>query len=321
VDIEISFCVVNTSGRELLMRCLDAIADERAALSVATEVLVLDNASGDGSAEAVRERAEDVTLIALCERRGKALNDSDLMAHARGRFCLLLNEDSELQAGASAALYAALAADPRAGAAVAALRRPDGAPQASAWRFPTVATSLAAAVGLAGRNVQSTGRAVRAVDWGQSCALAVRREAAVAVGFMDGAYFVYGEEVDFQRRLADAGWHALYVPDAVVIHHEQLSTGALPLARIVENARGRDRYVRSHDGRAAALCVRLLTAWTYAARSLVALVLPGHDSRRYRAHAVAALFPGRGEGLREAAEAYNAARSGAPAASAPDAKG
>jgi N-acetylglucosaminyl-diphospho-decaprenol L-rhamnosyltransferase len=318
VGVEISFCVVNTAGRELLMRCLEAIAAERAWLTLPTEVLVLDNGSDDGSAQAVRDRSEDVELIAQTQRRGKALNDSELMAHAHGRFCLLLNEDSELLPGAAAALHAALSADPRAGCAVAALRRPDGAPQASAWRFPTVATALGAAIGLARGNVQSKGSAVRKIDWGQSCALAVRREAAEAVGFMDTSYFVYGEEVDFQKRLADAGWHALYVPAAVVIHHEQLSTGTVPLARIIENARGRDRYMRRHHGRLAAAVVRVLTAWTYAVRALVALALPGHDPARYRAHAVAALFPARGEGLREAADAYNAANSGAAASDGPD---
>jgi N-acetylglucosaminyl-diphospho-decaprenol L-rhamnosyltransferase len=319
VGIEISFCVVNTAGRDLLMRCLDAIAAERAALALETEVLVLDNGSGDGSAQAVPERGEDVELSVHEQRRGKALNDSELMARARGRFCLLLNEDSEMLPGAAAALHAAISADPRAGCAVAALRRPDSAPQASAWRFPTVATALGAAVGLARANVQSKGSAVRSVDWGQSCALAVRREAAEAVGFMDTGYFVYGEEVDFQKRLADAGWHALYVPAAVVIHHEQLSTGTVPLARIVENARGRDRYMRGHHGRFAAAMVRLLTAWTYAVRSLVALVRSGHDPARYRAHVVAALFPARGEGLREAAATYNAAHSGAASGDLPDA--
>ena len=65
---------------------------------------------------------------------------------------------------------------------------------------------------------------------------------------MDPAYFVYGEEVDFQKRLADAGWHSLYVPSAVAIHHEQLSTGALPRRRIVENARGRELYMQTHHG-------------------------------------------------------------------------
>jgi len=280
---------------------------------------VLDNGSDDGSADAVRARGEQIELIALRERRGKALNDSELMERARGRYCLLLNEDSELLPGAAAALVSALERDGRAACAVAALRRPDGTPQASAWRFPSVKTALAAAIGLARRfSVQSGGSRVREVDWGQSCALAVRREAAAAVGWMDPSFFVYSDEVDFQRRLADAGWHTLYVPAAVAIHHEQLSTGALPLARIVENARGRDHYVRKHHGAAAATAVRLLTAWAYAMRSLAALVLTGHDAARYRADAIAALWPGRGEGLREAAERYNASRRSAVAASGPE---
>ena len=200
---EISFCVVNTNGRELLMRCLDAVAATRADLALSSEVLVLDNASDDGSAAAVRARGEEIELIELHARRGKASNDSELMARARGRHCLLLNEDSELLPGAAAALYDALEGDARAACAVAALRRPDGAPQASAWRFPSVGTALAGAA-LLGRalNVQSRGTGVRRVDWGQSAALAVRREAAQEVGWMDSDFFVYSDEVDFQRRLA-----------------------------------------------------------------------------------------------------------------------
>jgi len=323
VDIEVSFCVVNTSGRELLIRCLDAVAAERAALGRPAEVLVFDNASDDGSVAAVRARGDaGLELIALERRVGKAFADGELMRRARGRFCLLLNEDSELAPGATAALLAALDADPRAACAVATLRRPDGAPQPSAWRFPSVAVAVAGAVGLGPAvAVQSRGSATRRVDWGQSAALAVRREAAAAVGFMDPAFFVYSDEVDFQKRLADAGWHSLYVPGASAIHHEQLSTGALPARRIVELARGRDRYMRKHHGRLAAALVRWLTAWTYALRALAALVLPGHDPARYRAHAVAALAPGRGEGLAAAADAYNAARAAAASEPKPEPAG
>ncbi|HEX4036090.1 MAG TPA: glycosyltransferase [Solirubrobacteraceae bacterium] len=306
VDVEISFCIVVTSGRELLMRCLDAVDAERHALPFASEVLVLDNATDDGSADAVRARGGDVELLIAGERRGKALNDSELMERARGRYCLLLNEDSELIAGATATLHAALEGDRQAACAVAALQRPDGSPQASAWRFPGVGAAASAALLMARRNVQSTGGSVRRVDWGQSAALMVRREAAAAVGWMDPAFFVYSDEVDFQKRLADAGWHTLYVPAAVATHHEQLATGAVPMRRVVESARGRDRYMRKHHGAAAATAVRVLTAWIYALRSLAALVLPGHDAARYRADAVAALFPNRGEGLREAAAARNA---------------
>jgi GT2 family glycosyltransferase len=306
--VELSFCVVNTAQRELLLRGLDAIARERAGLAFDTEVIVLDNGSRDGSAEAARAHETVDVLIALPERRGKGLNDSEVLRRAEGRYALLLNEDSELAPGAVAALHAALEADPRAACAGAALRRPDGTPQASAWRFPGPLTALAGALLLHRRlTVQSGGTRVRRVDWAQSAALLVRREAAAEVGYLDPAFFVYSDEVDFQRRLRDAGWHSLHVPSAVATHHEQLSTSDVPERRIVELSRNRDLYMRKHHSAAAARAVRWLTAWPYALRALAALVLPGHSARRYWRHVTATLRPSRGEGLREAAEAYNRA--------------
>src|SRR4051812_19827125 len=119
VSIELSFCVVNTEQRALLRYCLDAIAREHATVDFETEVLVLDNASQDGSADAARQHPITTEVLALELRRGKAENDTTLLKRARGRFCLLLNEDSELEPGATVALHAALAADDSAGAAAA----------------------------------------------------------------------------------------------------------------------------------------------------------------------------------------------------------
>jgi N-acetylglucosaminyl-diphospho-decaprenol L-rhamnosyltransferase len=308
VDVELSYCVVNTSQRELLLRGLDAIARERELLPFASEVLVLDNGSRDGSAQAAREHPTVDEMLAVDERRGKALNDSELLRRARGRYALLLNEDSELRPGATLALWQALQERPRAACAGARLLRPDGRAQACAWRFPTLATALAGALMLHRfYTVQSGGERTREVDWCQSSALLVRREAAAQVGYLDPDFFVYSDEVDFARRLRDAGWRSVYVPQAVAVHHEQLSTGALGERRILEMARGRDLYMRKHHSGADALAVRWLTAWTYALRALAALALPGHDPRRYWRHVTAALHPGRGEGLREAAAEYNRA--------------
>jgi GT2 family glycosyltransferase len=302
VSVEVSYCVVNTQQRELLLRGLDAIGRERTALPFETEVLVLDNASQDGSAAAARAHDTVTEVIELDAPRGKAENDSTLLRRARGRFSLLLNEDAELLPGATAALHAALVADERAGAAGARLLRPGGAVQASAWRFPTPATALAGALFLHRRlTVQSRGERVRAVDWAQSAALLVRTEAAAAIGYFDPAFFVYSDEVDFCRRLRDSGWTTLFVPAARAVHHEQLSTGTVPERRIVELSRNRDRYMLKHHSPGAARAVRWLTAWTYAVRALAALVLPGHSPRRYWRHVTATLRPGRGEGLREAA--------------------
>ena len=308
---DLTYCIVNTGQRELLLRGLDAVAAERTRVPFATEVLVLDNASRDGSAAAARAHGTADAVIALAERRGKAENDTALLQRASGRYCLLLNEDSELLPGATAALRDALAERPRAAAAGARLRRPDGREQPSAWRFPGVGTALAQALFLHRRLVvQSRGDAVRGVDWAQSAALMVRRAAAAEVGWLDPEFFVYSDEVDLCKRLADAGWATVWVPAAEAIHHEGLSTGAGAERRIVELARNRERYLRKHHGRTAALLVRGLTAWAYAARALAALALPGHDPRRYLRHVTATLRPGRGEGLREAAAAFNRAARG-----------
>src|SRR5271163_2565936 len=245
--IEVSYCVVNTSQRDLLLRGLDAIAAERQGLPFATEVIVLDNGSRDGSAEAAAGHATVDELIALPVRRGKGLNDSELLRRARGRYALLLNEDSELRPGATLALWEALEDDSLAACAGAKLLRPDGSEQACAWRFPSVATALAGALFLHRLyTVQSRGERARLVDWCQSSALLVRREAAAQVDYLDPDFFVYSDEVDFARRLRDAGWRSLYVPAAVAVHHEQLSSDALPERRIVELARGRDMYMRKH---------------------------------------------------------------------------
>jgi len=304
--VELSFCVVNTEQRELLLRCLDAIAAERERLAFETEVLVLDNASGDGSAVAARRHSATTLLVALERRRGKGENDSALLQRAGGRYCLLLNEDSELRPGATAALHAALEADGGAAAAGARLLRPDGSVQPSAWRFPTPLTAIVGALFLHRRyTVQSRGEATRAVDWAQSAALLVRRAAAEQIGWFDPAFFVYSDEVDFCKRLRGGGWATLYVPGALAVHHEQLSTGGVPERRIVELSRNRDRYMRKHHTAGAAWAVRVLTAWTYAARATAAIALPGHDPRRYWRHVTATLRPGHGEGLREAASEHN----------------
>src|SRR3954454_19666619 len=147
MDVELSYCVVSTEQRPLLRYCLDAIARERAAVPFATEVLVLDNASNDGSAEAAHAHPATTTLIAADERRSRAENQTYLMGQASGRFCLLLNEDSELEPGATAALHDALAGDERPPAAAPTLVDPDGNALPSAWRFPGVGAAVLGVVG------------------------------------------------------------------------------------------------------------------------------------------------------------------------------
>jgi GT2 family glycosyltransferase len=298
--------VVNTGGRDYVLDCLAAI-ERTHPEGVEHEVLVLDNASGDGSAEAVREHYPDARLFALERREGKADNDSRLLKAARGRYCLLMNEDSELRDGAAAALLAALEADPAAAAAGAQLLTSDGERTACAWRLPDIPWALAAAVFAQDRvAVQSTGDEVREVGWVQSSAMLVRRAAAEEVGWLDGDFFVYSDETDFCRRLGDAGWRILFVPEAEAVHHDQLGTDSAAMRRrIVEFHRNRELYFRKHGMHPTRLVWRVCWTWAYLARAAVAALLPRRDPRRYLLHARQELLPSRGQGIREAAEAHN----------------
>jgi N-acetylglucosaminyl-diphospho-decaprenol L-rhamnosyltransferase len=294
----LSYCVVNTNGRDYLLACLEAI-ERTAPPDMPREVLVLDNASSDGSPQAVRDLRREIRLIELDAPAGKAANDSTLLQEARGRYCLLLNEDSELRPGAIEALVEALEADPEAAIAGAQLLDSDGREVPCAWRFPGLRAAVAGALFLHRLlTVQSKGSEVRPVDWVQSSAMLVRREAAAQVGYLDPDFFVYYDECDFCKRLAEAGWRTLYVPVARAVHHDQLATDLdAGLPRIVEFHRNRDLYMRKHGSAAQAFAVRLLTAWAYAVRALAAVFLPRHPARVYRAHARQALFPNRGQSL------------------------
>ena len=200
--------MVNTAGRQVLRYCLDAVAREAATVPFATEVLVLDNASADDSAEVARRHAASARVIAVAARRDRDESATELLRRAGGRTCLLLTEASELEPGATHALHDALAADAGAAAAGATLVRPDGTRLPSAWRFPGPVSTALRALGLQQRLVQSAGDRVRAVDWAPTAALLVRRDAAERVGWLRGG------EAAFCRRLRDAGWRVLHVPEA-----------------------------------------------------------------------------------------------------------
>jgi N-acetylglucosaminyl-diphospho-decaprenol L-rhamnosyltransferase len=194
----------NELGR-LRRYCLAAIARERATVTFETEVLVLDNASSDGSAEAARAHPATTEVIEQRASRPRGANDASLLDRARGRFCLLLDEDSELEPGATSALHLALAERPRAGAACATLVLPDGTtrPAAPPWRR------------LAGDRASR----VRRVRTCRSAAVLVRHEAATAVGSFDPHLGEGAAEADFCRRLRRAGWDLLLVPEARAVEH------------------------------------------------------------------------------------------------------
>jgi N-acetylglucosaminyl-diphospho-decaprenol L-rhamnosyltransferase len=314
---DVSVSIVNTSSRELLLACLESLEGDRDG-PVSVDVTVLDNASEDGSAEAVRERFPWARVIAQRHRAGFGANHNSVIGATRGRYVYVLNEDATVEPGSFERLVAYMDSHPEVAAAGPHIRYPDGRHQPSAWRFPSPATAALGTITLSRVGVeQSRGDEPRRVDWAMGCALLVRREALDRVGLFDESFFIYSEETDLCRRLADAGYETHFLPQVTVYHHVSQFSAGVPERRINEEWRSRARYWRKHHSPLAARGTALLTGLQYAARAAageVVLHLPEGRRRvridpaapaRFRLHARNAWAGVRGPGLREYAEEWN----------------
>jgi GT2 family glycosyltransferase len=298
---DLSVSIVNTNSRELLLGCLASLAGTDA------EIVVLDNASEDGSAAAVRERFPDVRLIAQDHRAGFGANHNTVIGATTGRYIYVLNEDTTAADWSFDTLVAYLDAHPRVAVLGPRLVYPDGRRQDSAWRFPTplVSTLGLATLGRLGVT-QSRGEAPRPVDWVMGAALMLRRQALDEVGLFDEDFFLYSEEVDLQARLSEAGWEVHYFPGVSVVHHESQFSAGIPERRINEMWRSRHRYWRKHHSGAGARIAALATGAQYAVRAALSPVgrrQPGLGARM-RLHARDA-WRVSGPGLRELADDWN----------------
>jgi N-acetylglucosaminyl-diphospho-decaprenol L-rhamnosyltransferase len=281
LTVDFSVVVVSWNTRELLRQCLQSIADEPGAEIVAAgaqpsgaarltaEIVVVDNASTDGSAAMVRDEFPPAQLIANHRNAGFAAANNQAIAQARGRVLLLLNPDAYLLPGALTGLARFFEAYPEAAVAGPNVLNPDGSWQAAAFRFATLWDLFCEAVFLsvlwprsplvARKELGGFERdAVREVDWVQGCALAVRREVWETVGPFDEGYWMYVEELDWCRRARSLGYSIFFTPDAQVVHYGKRSVARARASVLPLGFRSHFRYYRKFDGRAKELAVRLI---------------------------------------------------------------
>jgi hypothetical protein len=254
--MEISICILNWNTAAHLRRCLSSIvgATGRSPLH---EIIVVDNASTDGSADMVRREFPQARLIANNQNRGFAAGHNQGIAASSGRYILLLNADTIVHASALETLVATMDALPRAAVAGPRLLNADGSLQFSCRRFPRFATGLFRKVPL-GRllpdNVFNSDYLMRSwdhsemrqVDWVSGAAFFLRREAVREIGLLDEGYFMYCEDVDWCYRAKRAGWQVWYIPQAVVTHLHGRSTDQRPFAMSYQFHRSMIRFYRKH---------------------------------------------------------------------------
>lgn len=238
MSVDVSVLIVSYRCRDEVLACLASIPGGASANQI--EVIVVDNASGDGTVAAIAERHPDVRLIAQDENTGFAAGVNRAAEEAQGTYLLLLNPDTIVHPGAIDALVAFARANPRHGIVGGRTVNPDRTTHpGSCWGRPTLWSTFCFATMLstvfkrsAVFDPESLGRwqrdTVREVDIVTGCLLLVPAALWRELGGFDTRFFMYGEDVDLALRAAARGYRPAITPDAVVTHEIGVSSESRP---------------------------------------------------------------------------------------------
>jgi N-acetylglucosaminyl-diphospho-decaprenol L-rhamnosyltransferase len=290
----VSVVIVSFNTRPHLLRCVASLETH---VTLPLQILVVDNASDDGSAEAVRSGHPAVQVIENNANLGFAAACNRGLREARAPYVLLLNSDAEVCAGAVEGLAAVL--DARADVGIVGPRTVghDGGPQVSfgpdltplaEWRQRRLLRAVRERRPEAIREVEALCAREQEPAWVSGACLLARKSALEAVGGLDERFFLYEEDVDLCLRVRQAGWRILYTPGAVVMHHLGRSMEKIPALSRLEYDRSHLRFYAKHRGPGARALLHLYLAGSSAAGWIAALG-PGPDRRARRRERAAAL--------------------------------
>lgn len=278
---KLSVIVVTWNVRELTLACLAAV--HRTAADLPIEVIVVDNGSSDGTAQAVRERFPEARVIANAENAGFPRANNQALAVARGEHVLFLNPDTEVGEGAIGACVAELDRDATVGATGCKLLYSDGRVQLECARRPYLLRHLLAETFYLHMLFPTSAVFAHHVmgDWDHEgsrdvealCGafLMVRRELALALGGLPEDLFMYHEDLSFCLRVRRAGWRIRYLGEWSTVHHWRQSSRKSSAALALLEGACKLRLIREAQGPLHAAVGR----GVFAVRSLLRLVVAG----------------------------------------------
>jgi GT2 family glycosyltransferase len=260
--VDVSVIIVSWNTREMTCDCIRSVCDQTKGLNY--EVVVVDNASSDGSAQAVRDQFPDSMLIENTVNKGFAAANNQGIRIAKGRYVLLLNSDTIVldDAIGKTAEYADSADD----VAIVGCRilNPDRTLQPSCFMFPSMLNMALSATYLykvfprnrffAREHMGWWDRNdIREVEVVTGCFMLIRREVIETTGLLDESYFMYGEETDLCFRVRKAGYRNVFIPHAQIVHYGGASSRKMKSAMILQTRASILQFLRQHKG--------LLTYW------------------------------------------------------------
>lgn len=257
----LSIILVNYNQRDYTAQCLNSLRKVAPALDY--EIILVDNASHDGSIDWLEEQYPEAAVIRSPENRGIAGGNNLGIRAAQGRYVLLLNNDTLVLPGMLERATAYLDNHPKVGGVGGRLLNPDGTFQSGHVNFPSLWQEflIASKLGPLFRpHYPSNPPGIEEceVDWMSTAFMAFRRDALEQVGLVDEEYFIYSDETDLQYRLKQAGWQIVYLPDLQTIHFGGKSLNPWRRRHLVY--RGKLLFFQKHYEAWRTLLLRLLFA-------------------------------------------------------------
>jgi GT2 family glycosyltransferase len=264
----LSIIIVTWNGKKYAEECLHSLVTRP--LGVPTEIIVVDNASSDGTPEAIRAQFPQVHLIENDKNLGFAKANNIGLAASRGEYVCLVNSDVVIPPACMERMVAYMDANPTIGVLGPKMLSPDGGIGYSVMRLPTVWNTLCCALGLHAVFPKSgwfggfmmSGYPYNSIDdvevltgwfW------MVPRKALDQVGGLDEQFFMYGEDIDWCYRFLKAGWRVVFYPDAEALHYGAASSAKAPTRFYIEMRRANLQYFRKHAGPIRTFGYRLAT--------------------------------------------------------------
>lgn len=267
---EMSIVIVSWNAKKYLRDCLNSIIPEISASSA--EIIVVDNASSDGSPEMVQAEFPTVILIQTGSNLGFAKANNIGIRRSTGQYVLLINSDVIVKPGCFDAMLAYMNRFSQVGLLGPKILEPSGEIQRSCMEYPSLWNTIARSFALDRAFPNSTvfsgfimgywqHDTVRAVDTIYGCFWMIRRSVLDDVGGLDETFFMYGEDVDFCKRVRDAGYTIAFLPGAEAIHFGGASSANAPVRFYVEMQKANLQLWRKHHGWTAYCCF-LTLSWT-----------------------------------------------------------
>jgi N-acetylglucosaminyl-diphospho-decaprenol L-rhamnosyltransferase len=268
---DLSIVIVSWNVRDILRDCLQSI--QNTVHNITYEIIVVDSASSDQSAEMVKTEFPHVTLLAQSENVGFTKGNNIGLAIATGRHLFLLNPDTIVLDDAIEQMVRYLDHNPSVGIVGAHTLNADRTHQSTRRRFPTFTTALFESTWLQPYAPQAILKqfyaqdipddAIAPVDWVQGSALMANRQVYDQIGGLDTGFVMFSEEIDWCKRAKDAGWEVVYHGHAKIIHLGGQSTAQAPAQKHIYFQESKLRYFNKHHGMLKAQLLRAFLMLNY----------------------------------------------------------